>query len=137
MPKVRNVYCKDTFADPNDLLNKYGLPLPSALPTINHAYNGGATTDGTGAPNVSNITTFTLAWDLGQNEIDKFAFTTSDGVPSFYFTLSPANTFASANPGFTLAGAFTALNGDYYIKADDTQCVWVKTDGKYAIIFTK
>jgi hypothetical protein len=135
VPKVRNVYCKDTIVDTNDLLNKYGVPLPSALPTINHAYNGGATTDGTDAPNISNITTFTLAWDLGQNKINQFAFTTSDGVPSFYFTLSPANTFASANPGFTLTGAFTALNGEYYIKADTTQCVWVKKGGEFAIIF--
>jgi hypothetical protein len=136
VPKVRNVYCKDTFVDPNDLLSKYGVPLKAALPSITHAYNGGATTDGDGAPNVSNITAFTLAWDLGQGKILQFAFNTSDGVPSFYFNLSPANTFASANPGFTLASSgITGLDGEYYIKADATQCVWVKKDGKFAIVF--
>jgi hypothetical protein len=135
-PKVRNVYCKDTFIDPNDLLNKYGVPLASALPTISAVYKTSVTTDGEGAPNVSTVTTFTLAWDLAQNKINQFAFNTSNGVPSYYFNLTPANTFASANPGFTLSSSGLAgFDGQYFIKADATQCVWVKKDGKYAIIF--
>jgi hypothetical protein len=135
-PKVRSVYCKDTFIDPNDLLNKYGVPLTSALPTINAVYSS-VTTDGDEAPNVSNISKFTIAWDLGQQKLNQFAFNTVNGNPSYYFNLTPTNTFAAANPGFTLASSGLTVDGAYYIKATATECVWVKKDGKYAIIFAK
>jgi hypothetical protein len=138
IPKVRNVYCKDTFVDPNDLLNKYGVPLTSALPAVNQIYTKAAT-DGDGAPNVSNLNSYQLDWNGTQ--LNQFKLGTTNGVPDYSVDLTSAvrskNTFGSANPGFTLTGGFTALNADYYIKATATQCVWVKTDGKYAIIFTK
>jgi hypothetical protein len=137
-PKIRSLYVKDTFIDPNDLLNKYGVPLPSALPSVNYIYTK-ATTDGDEAPNVSNINNFQLDWNGTQ--LNQFRLGTTNGVPGYSVDLTSAvrsrNTFGSANPGFTLTGEFTALNADYFIKATATQCVWVQKNGRYAIILTK
>ncbi|MBN1128997.1 MAG: DUF5011 domain-containing protein [Chitinispirillaceae bacterium] len=133
-PVVRNVYVRDTFIDPNNLLLKYGVPLAAALPTINKDYKGGVTTDGTGAPNVSSITGLTLNWSLENKQIHYMAFDLS--VDPWHKPLSPTHTFDQARPGFTLTGSgITGLDGEYYIKADATQCVWVRKDGRFAIIF--
>jgi len=67
-----------------------------------------------------------------------FAFTTTDGFPGYYvnMTMNVTRNFNQAAPAFTLTGSGIAgLDGAYYINATATQCVWVKKDGSYAIIF--
>lgn len=136
-PALRYVVVKDTVIDTTvngDLLKKYGVPLATALPTINGSYKGGATTEGTGAPNVSSITIFTLNWDLPNKGLYQFSLNFT--AAPYYTNLSPTHTFGAASPGFTLTGSgITGLDGDYYIVASATQCVWVKKDGKFAVIF--
>jgi len=136
-PKTRTVYVKDTAAIPS-LFVKYGVPLTTALPVVNYNYTK-ASSDGASAPNVSNINNFQLNW--GGAQVYQFRLGTSDGKPGysvdFTAAINASNTFAQAKPGFTLSNSgFTGLDGSYYIKADATQCVWVKTDGSFAIIFT-
>ncbi|MBN2036519.1 MAG: DUF5011 domain-containing protein [Chitinispirillaceae bacterium] len=132
-PAVRAVNIKDTTIDTTNLLQKYGVPLAAALPNISKEYND-VTTDGTGAPNVSTIDKFTINWDLANRGLYQFSFNLT--VDPYYKNFTPTNNFSAAQPGFTLTGSgITGLDGEYYIKADATQCVWVKKDGRFAIIF--
>ncbi|MGB7568769.1 MAG: hypothetical protein WBM07_12995, partial [Chitinivibrionales bacterium] len=96
-----------------------------------------ATVDPSGkGPKVSNVDAFKINWNLASNGLYEFSFHTTDGIPSYYQNYSPSQTFAQASPGFTLTSSGIAgLDGSYYIKADATQCVWVKTDGSFAIVF--
>ena len=97
------------------------MPLTSALPSINTAYKTSVATDGTGAPNVSGITTFTIDWDLTNNGLYQFSLNLN--VSPYYSNFSPANTFGAASPGFTLTGSgITGLDGAYYINATATEC---------------
>jgi hypothetical protein len=136
IPVVRSVYVKDTFIDPNNLLLKYGVPLATTLPTFTKTYSTSITTDGTGAPNMGTVTSFTLGWrnDPSSKGLDNFAFQITGGYLDLKEKIT--HTFDQVNPGFTLTGSgITGLDGEYYIKADATQCVWVKKDGTAAIIF--
>ena len=137
VPALRYVVVKDTAKDTTvngNLLVKYGVPLSSALQSINTPYKTSVTTDGTGAPNVSSITTFTLDWDLTNSGLYQFSLNLS--ASPYYANFSPTNTFGAAKPGFTLTGSgITGLDGDYYINASATECDWVRTDGSFAIIF--
>ena len=135
--KIRAIFVEDTTGFGTNLKTKYGVPLTSALPPVNTTYSS-VSTDGTNAPNVSNINKFQFNW--GGSSVYTFGIGTSDGKPNYYVDLTQAvngkNTFGQASPGFTLsASGFNGLDGSYYIKADATQCVWVKTDGSFAIIF--
>jgi hypothetical protein len=136
-PKIRNILVQDTTGFGTSLKVKYGVPLATALPPVNTTYLS-VSTDGTGAPNVSNINKFQFNW--GGSSVYTFGLGTSNGIPGNYVDLTQSvngkNTFGQASPGFTLsASGFTGLDGTYYIKASTTQCVWVKTDGSFAIIF--
>jgi hypothetical protein len=133
-PAVRQVTVKDT-AGPGNLFAKYGVPRTSALPTVQKVYTS-ISTDGTGAPPVTNIKDFKLSWDLPNKGLYDFALDLN-GAP-YYLDLKGkiTQTFGQASPAFTLTGSgVTGLDGEYYVNGDATQFVWVKKDGKYAIIF--
>jgi hypothetical protein len=151
-PKIRTILVQDTTGFGSNLLIKYGVPLTTPLPTVTttSTSSGNAvtystiTTAGTGAPNMSTVKSFTLKWrnEPTSQGLDNFSFTYTNGS---YFSLKDnnimTNTFSQANPGLTFANSgqgsgISGLDGSYYIKADATQCVWVKKDGGFAIIFT-
>lgn len=138
VPMIRNVVVKDTVIDTTgrSLLIKYGVPLANPLPALNKIYSTIAT-EGTG-PTLANWSQLWLNWDLGLNNLYIFAFNTTDGVPGYYVDITSKVTrnFNQAAPAFTLTGSGIAgLDGAYYINANATQCVWVKKDGSYAVIF--
>ena len=151
-PKIRTILVQDTTGFGNNLLIKYNVPLSTPLPTVTttSTSSGNAvtystiTTAGTGAPNMSTVKSFTLKWrnEPTSQGLDNFSFTYTNGS---YFSLKDnnimTNTFSQANPGLTFVNSgqgsgISGLDGSYYIKADATQCVWVKKDGGFAIIFT-
>jgi hypothetical protein len=137
VPVLRYVMVKDTAIDTSGgLLTKYGVPQSQPLATISASYTT-VTTEGTG-PKLSNWTKFTLNWNLPNKGLYEVSFNTSDGVPSYYLAIQGkiTNTFDQAGPSFVLTGSgVSGLDGTYYITASTTQCVWVKKDGSYAIVF--
>jgi hypothetical protein len=136
---TRKVVVKDTGSIGGDLLTKYGVPSASALQSINNIQFKTVKTEGTGAPSLTNVSYFTLNWDLSQSGLYTFAIQTTDGKPGYYVDLrsSMTQTFKDPKPKFTLtASGFTGLDGEYYVTGNATQFVWVKTDGSYAIIWT-
>ncbi len=132
-PAIRHILVEDTTGMGASLTKKYGVPLATPLPSINTAYKT-ITVDGKG-PSMSTVTTFSLNWDLPNKGLNQFSFNYNVG-PTYYSNFSPSQNFAQANPQFTLNGSgVTGLDGSYYITATTAQCVWVKTDGSFAIVF--
>jgi hypothetical protein len=142
--KIRNILVRDTTGFGTNLTVKYGVPLTTALPTVSTSSGGDVTygaisTDGVGAPSMAAVKTFTIKWrnETTSQGLDNFAFSfTSGNYISLKDNNRMTNTFAQVKPGFTLTGSTVdGLDGSYYIKASTAQCVWVKTDGSFAIIF--
>ncbi len=134
-PKTRNVYVKDTTTvPPGNLLEKYGVPLAAALPSVSNITYKTITVDGTG-PSMSTVTSFVMNWDLANNGLYGFAFNYS-GPPYYASFTSITQNFKNSSPQFTITGTgISGLDGSYYITASATQCVWVRTDGSFAVVF--
>lgn len=135
VPKKRSVYVKDTAAGPPlNLLQKYGVPLSTPLPAVVNVRYTNITVDGQGGPNMSAVKNFLFFWE--GNTLYEFAFNYT--IAPYYksFAQSLMQTFGTAQPQFTVSGTTVAgLDGSYYINASDTQCVWVRTDGSFAVVF--
>jgi hypothetical protein len=112
----------------------FGTPLSSALPTINKSYSY-VYVLGTG-PNLSNVSTFTINWDLPNKGLYQFSANTKDGKPNWYVDLriGATQTLASAQPSITLAGTgFSGLDGSYYAAIDNGNLVLVSKTGGFTI----
>lgn len=134
IPKIRNILVEDTTGNGVKLTIKYGVPLKTPLPIVPNITYKTISSEGKGAPAVASIKDFIFAWR--NSTVDNFAIDLT--VSPYYVDLKPkiTQTFAQASPGFTLTGSgVNGLDGSYYIAASETQCVWVKTDGSYAIVF--
>jgi hypothetical protein len=139
----RSVYVRDTSAIPPDsMFRKYGVPLTDSLAKIQHTYRDTPfVVDGPAAliPKMKSVKEFTIAWDLQNKQVSQFSLSLWSGT---YMNFQPTGTykltqtFASKEPSFTISGSgISKLDGSYYINATATKCVWVRTDGSFAIIF--
>ena len=124
-----------TFTAVCNLLTLYGVPrstaLPSFNPTYSHVYVGG-----TGGPNLSNVTSFVVKWDLPNKGLYQFSFQTNNGIPAWWVDLLPkiTNTFASSSPSCKISGSgISGLDGDYYVNINGSNFVLVSKSGNYAI----
>lgn len=117
------------------LFQKYGVPSPDPLPAVGNAQYKNHTIEGDADPDMLyTVTSFTFNWDPGQNKIYSFAF--NYGVSPYYKNFEPTHNFNSPQPKFTLKGSeVDGLDGDYYIVMQGENCIWVRTDGSFAIIW--
>lgn len=117
------------------LFQKYGVPSPDPLPAVGNAQYKNHTIEGDADPDMLyTVTSFTFNWDPGQNKIYSFAF--NYGVSPYYKNFEPTHNFNSRQPKFTLKGSeVDGLDGDYYIVMQGENCIWVRTDGSFAIIW--
>jgi uncharacterized protein YjdB len=117
----------------------FGTPVAAALPTINKSYTH-AYVLGTGGPNLSNVSGFTMNWDLPNKGLYQFSVNTTNGVPNWYVDLRTGvtQTFASAQPSITLTGSgFAGLDGSYYVTVyNTTDFVMVSKTGGFTIYFS-
>jgi hypothetical protein len=142
----RTVYVRDTTPPPPDtIFARYGVPIAGPLPKVQQATFGSDTvyTDGSPriAPKVTNIKEFKISWDTANGgQVSEFALSLKSGNPN-YINFSGSKltqTFASAEPKFTISGTtITGLDGSYYIRINGKYCYWVRTDGRFAVIFKK
>jgi hypothetical protein len=125
--------------NPCDLLAKYAVPRTSPLPTLNNNSYSHSYTLGTGGPTLSNVTVFTINWDLPNKGLYQFSMNTNNGVPSWWIDLLPkiSQTFASSSPAGTLSGTgISGLDGEYWANVDGSNFVLVAKSGAYALYFT-
>ncbi|WP_025741955.1 PKD domain-containing protein [Aquimarina pacifica] len=94
---------------------------------------------GTGGPDLSNVTDFTINWDLANNGLYQFSMLTNNGRPSWWNNLlsKVTHTFGSAQPAVTISGSgFTGLDGSYYAAKDGDNFVLVSIDADFTIYFS-
>ena len=125
--------------NPCDLLSKYSVPRSTALPTMANISYTHSYTLGTGGPNLSNVTNFTINWDLANKGLYQFSMNTSNGVPGWWVDLLPkiSQTFSVSSPACKLtATGITGLDGNYWANMDGSNLVLVAKSGAYALYFT-
>ena len=117
----------------------FDTPTAGALPTINNAYNN-IYVLGNGGPNLDNVTTFNINWNLENNGLYQLSMNTNNGQPSWYNDIRTGATvsFNSAQPEITFSGSdFAGLDGSYYATIDSNNFVLVSKTGGYTIYFSK
>ncbi len=126
-----------TFVEEDTSSCDFGLPLSTALPSINSSYSY-VYVIGEG-PDLSNITNFTMNWDLDNDGLYQFSMLTSDGVPAWWndFLSNQTNTFSSVEPTITLSSTdIDGLDATYYAGLDDDNFVLEEETGAFTIYFS-
>ncbi len=116
----------------------FGTPLATALASLNKTYNYTYVL-GTGGPSLSNVSNFTINWDLANKGLWQLSMNTKDGKPNWYVDIKTGatQTFASVQPSITLAGTgFTGLDGSYYAAIDNGNFVLVSKTGGFTLYFS-
>jgi uncharacterized protein YjdB len=122
----------------NGVSCKFGTPLAVSLPTINGSYTK-IHVLGSGGPSLSNVTNFTINWDLSQNGLWQMSFNTNNGVPTWWLDLRTKATwkFKQAQPEITFSGTgISGLDGSYYVAIDGSNFVIVSKTGGFTIYFS-
>lgn len=118
----------------------FGAPLANSLPTIANSAYTKIYVLGSGGPDLSNVTNFTINWDLQNNGLWQFSMNTNNGVPSWWNDLKnniTAQNFNSSSPSITLSGTgFTNLDGSYYAALDGNNFALVSQTENYTIYFS-
>ncbi|WP_299315802.1 cellulase family glycosylhydrolase [uncultured Aquimarina sp.] len=118
----------------------FGAPLPNALPTIPNTSYSNIYILGSGGPDLSNVTDFTINWDLQNSGLWQFSMNTNNGVPSWWNDLKSSITsqnFDSTQPSVILSGTgFPNLDGAYNATVDGDNFVLVSKSGAFTIYFS-
>jgi aryl-phospho-beta-D-glucosidase BglC (GH1 family)/ABC-type transporter MlaC component len=120
-----------------NLLTAYQVPistpLPSTMLTFSKAY-----VVGTGGPNLSNVTSAVINWDLPNKGLWQLSFNTNNGSPSWWIDFrASAQNLASPSPSITFRGTqIPNMDGQYYVTKTSTNVVFVAISGQYAIVFS-
>ncbi|WP_271769897.1 cellulase family glycosylhydrolase [Aquimarina algiphila] len=117
----------------------FGAPLATALPTISNAPYTKVHVLGNGGPDLSNVTNFTINWDLVNNGLWQFSMNTSNGVPSWWNNFLPkiSQNFNAAQPEITITDSgFPNLDGSYWATLDQDNFVLVSKTGGFTIYFS-
>lgn len=103
---------------------EFNTPISNALPSVSLWYEN-AYVLGTGGPDMSNVTGFSINWDLNNNGLNQFAFNMS--VSPWYMNFSSSvQNFNSPSPSITITGTGVAgLDGTYFVTVDDGNFVLV------------
>jgi endo-1,4-beta-xylanase len=116
----------------------FGTPLATGLPSLNKSYNY-VYVLGTGGPSLSNVSNFTINWDLSNKGLWQLSMNTRDGKPNWYVDIKvgATQTLASVQPSITLSGTgFTGLDGSYYAAIDNGNFVLVSKTGGFTLYFS-
>lgn len=111
----------------------FDTPRTSALPSTGNSTYNYAHVLGSGGPNMSNVSNFTINWDLNNNGLYQLSINTTNGNPSWWMDLKTYATYSlnTSNPELSFSGTgISGLDGAYWVTLDGTNLVLVsKTDG--------
>ncbi|WP_051335930.1 lytic polysaccharide monooxygenase [Aquimarina latercula] len=121
--------------DCEEIICPFDTPRASPLPSVNSSYSN-IYVLGDNGPNLDNIANCSINWDLGNNGLYQFSFSTNNGIPNWYNDLIEISTqsFNAAEAQLTIAGSsFVGLDGSYYVTLDGDNLVLVSTTGDFTI----
>ncbi|WP_158655081.1 glycoside hydrolase family 9 protein [Flavivirga eckloniae] len=116
----------------------FGTPIATSLPSINSAFNN-IHVLGTGGPNLGNVTTFTINWDLNNNGLYQFSINTNNGTPNWYVDLRSSLTYSynTPQPDATFSGTgIPGLDGAYWVTLDSGNFVMASKAGGFTLYFS-
>lgn len=122
------------------LFAQYGIPRNAPLQTMQQTYRY-VRTIGVGGPNLSNVISSTINWDLQNNGLWQFSLLTNDGIPTWYTNIPNYgfNSFNSTNPKIYIDNTigFPGLGGFYFANVvNGSELVLVNQSGEFALLFT-
>jgi uncharacterized protein YjdB len=127
-----------TVTTPPPTSCSFGAPTTAVLPAINTNYTK-MYVFGTGGPNLSNFREFQINWDLGNNGLYVFAYSTKNGVPDYYNDLKSKITqnFNATKPGVTIINSgIGGLDGAYWVTKKGSDFVMVSKTQGYTLYFS-
>ena len=117
----------------------FNTPIATSLPTFDNVTFTNAHKIGENGPNVDNIRSFDINWNLDQNGLYSFALNTTNGDPEYYLDLKNkvAFNFASANPEVTISNSGMAnLDGSYWVNQHEGNFVMVSKTDSFTLYFS-
>ncbi len=138
VPNCNNISSKSINTVAKKANCMFGAPLSTSLPTINSQFTN-IFVLGTGGPDVSNVTNFTINWDLVNNGLYQFSMNTNDGVPSWWNDFLPKVTqnFNTSQPEITITNSgFPNLDGSYWATIDGDNFVLVSKSSSFTLYFS-
>lgn len=118
---------------------RFGTPLSAPLPTTGYQSYKNIYVLGTGGPDLSNVTDFTINWNLQNNGLYQFSMLTNNGTPDWWndFLGRVTQNFASTSPQVTItASGFTGLDGSYYVAIDQGNFAMVSVNEDFTLYFS-
>ncbi|CAM1343946.1 cellulase family glycosylhydrolase [Tenacibaculum amylolyticum] len=113
----------------------FGTPIDNPLGSVNKSYKN-IYVLGNGGPDFSNVSDFTINWDLANNGFYQFSVLTNDGVPAYWNNLLSKVTqnFSQPQPDITVSGSgFSGFDGNYWVTIDNGNLILVSKIGGFAI----
>jgi endoglucanase len=117
----------------------FGAPTNSELPSYNKITFNKMYKFGNGGPDGSNFKKFQINWNLGNKSLIQFAYSTANGVPSYYNDLRTKITqnFSATKPSVTITNSgISGLDGDYWVSAHNSNFVMVSKTQGYTLYFS-
>lgn len=103
----------------------FDTPLTNALPSVSTWY-GNVYVLGEGGPDMSNVTGFSVNWDLNNNGLYQFAFNMNVSPWYINFSNNSEQNFDQTYPGIFLTGTgIDGLDGYYYVTVHEGNFVMV------------
>lgn len=123
----------------NDI--SYSCPRQSPLPSINTTYdNDQIQVIGNNGPDLTNVTGFSINWDLGNNGLYSLTISTNDGNPSWYLDLNSlsTNTLNQNSPSITFSSTgIPNFDGEYWVNKIDSDLILHRKTGEFTIYFSE
>lgn len=116
----------------------FGTPRASALPSINKSF-AYVHVLGSGGPDLNNVSSFTIKWDLANRGLYQFSMNTTNGNPAWYVDLlgKLTHTFSQAQPSITITGSGIAgFDGSYLVNLVNGDFVMVSATGSFSLYFS-
>lgn len=118
---------------------QFNTPSEESLPTFDNITFNNIYSLGSEGPDVSNITSFSINWNAGQNGLYQFALNTSNGVPDYYVNLleNINYSFNTTNPEVTLTNTGLAgWDGAYWVTSDEGNFVMASKESDFTLYFS-
>lgn len=116
----------------------FGTPLSTPLPSINTSYSQpNIQVLGINGPVFTNVSNFSINWDLNNNGLYTFSISTNDGNPYYYKNLIPNITqnFNQTSPSLNINNSgFTGLDGDYWVNKINSNFFMVSKNVNFTIL---
>jgi len=117
----------------------FGAPQDSPLRSFVNKSFTNAHVLGSDGPDLSNVTNFTINWNLANNGLYQLSINTNNGSPSWWIDLKESVTVENLNeaqPSITFSGTgIQSLDGAYNATVDDGNLVLVSNEG-FTIYFS-